>query len=66
MSWNGNSYITSPNWAGFSANKKFKNITVDNINVSSIHGYAADFNLVDASVVRTDFMFSNDAPVGVM
>ena len=60
MSWNGNSYITSPNWAGFSANKKFKNITVDNINVSSIHGYAADFNLVDASVVRTDFMFLND------
>ncbi len=60
MSWSGNSYITSPNWAGFSANKKFKNLTVDNINVSSIHGYSAEFNLVDASIVKTDFMFLND------
>ena len=60
MSWSGNNNITAPNWSGNDVNKKLKNLTVDNINVSSIHGYSAEFNLVDASVVRTGFMFLNN------
>lgn len=65
MSWAGNSYITSPNWSGNTTNTKItnltvKNLTASNINTSSIYGYSADFNVVDASVVKTGYVVLND------
>ena len=60
MSWSGNNSISAPNWSGNDVNKKLKNLNVDNINASSIHAYSGEFNVVDASVVRTGYMFLND------